>query len=48
MMSRLKEATKLGFKRAVMPAAGDVDEAASRLELARLAHVRGLAEALGL
>jgi DNA repair protein RadA/Sms len=48
MMSRLKEATKLGFKRAVMPAAGDVDEAASRLELARLAHVKGLAEALGL
>ncbi|HEY7548216.1 MAG TPA: DNA repair protein RadA [Hyphomicrobiaceae bacterium] len=48
MMSRLKEATKLGFKRAVMPAVGDVDEAASRLELARLAHVRGLAEALGL
>jgi DNA repair protein RadA/Sms len=48
MMSRLKEATKLGFKRAVIPVAGDVDEAASRLELARLAHVKGLADALGL
>jgi DNA repair protein RadA/Sms len=52
MMSRLKEATKLGFKRAVMPAAGpaagDMDEAASKLELVRLAHVKGLADALGL
>jgi hypothetical protein len=56
MMSRLKEATKLGFKRAVMPAtgpatgpaSGDVDEAASKLELSRLAHVKGLADALGL
>jgi DNA repair protein RadA/Sms len=48
MMSRLKEATKLGFKRAIMPASGDVDEAASKLELSRLAHVKGLADALGL
>jgi DNA repair protein RadA/Sms len=47
MMSRLKEARKLGFKRAVMPAAGDVDEAASKLDLSRLAHVKGLADALG-
>jgi DNA repair protein RadA/Sms len=47
-MSRLKEARKLGFKRAVMPAAGDVDEAASRLELSRLAHIKGLADALEL
>jgi DNA repair protein RadA/Sms len=47
-MSRLKEARKLGFKRAVMPAAGDVDEAASKLELSRLAHIKGLADALGL
>ncbi len=47
-MSRLKEARKLGFKRAVMPAAGDVDEAASKLELSRLAHIRGLTDALGL
>src|SRR5262249_23508908 len=38
MMSRLKEAQKLGFKRAVMPAAGDVDEAASKLELQRMGH----------
>jgi DNA repair protein RadA/Sms len=46
--SRLKEARKLGFKRAAMPAAGDVDEAASRLELSRLAHIKGLTDALGL
>ncbi len=47
-MSRLKEARKLGFKRAVMPAAGEVDEAASKLELSRLAHIKGLTDALGL
>jgi DNA repair protein RadA/Sms len=47
-MSRLKEARKLGFKRAVMPAAGDVDEAVSKLELSRLAHIKGLTDALGL
>jgi predicted ATP-dependent serine protease len=48
MVSRLKEARKLGFKRAVMPAAGDADEAASGLELTRLAYVKELAHALGL
>ena len=47
MMSRLKEASKLGFRRAVMPATGDADETAAKLELSRLANVRGLAEALG-
>ena len=44
MMSRLKEAQKLGFKRAAMPATGDVDEAASKLELRRIGHITGLAE----
>jgi DNA repair protein RadA/Sms len=48
MSSRLKEARKLGFKRATLPAAGDLDEAATKLDLLRLAHVRGLADALGL
>jgi DNA repair protein RadA/Sms len=48
MMSRLKEAKKLGFKRALLPAAGDLDEPATKLELRRLAHVKGLAETLGL
>ena len=47
MMSRLKEASKLGFRRAVMPATGDADETGAKLELSRLANVRGLAEALG-
>jgi DNA repair protein RadA/Sms len=51
MMSRLKEAQKLGFKRAVIPAtgpaSGDVDEAASKLTLQRLGHITGLAEGLG-
>jgi DNA repair protein RadA/Sms len=46
--ARLKEAQKLGFARAVLPAAGDVDARATRLELSRLAHVKGLAGALGL
>ena len=36
MASRLKEARKLGFKRAVLPAAGDLDDAASKLDLFRL------------
>jgi DNA repair protein RadA/Sms len=48
MSSRLKEARKLGFKRATLPAAGDLDEAAAKLDLLRLAHVKGLADALGL
>ena len=47
MMSRLKEAQKLGFKRVVMPAAGDVNEAASKLELQRMGHITGLAEGIG-
>ncbi|HET7154325.1 MAG TPA: DNA repair protein RadA [Hyphomicrobiaceae bacterium] len=48
MSPRLKEARKLGFKRATLPAAGDLDEAAAKLDLLRLAHVKGLADALGL
>jgi DNA repair protein RadA/Sms len=48
MSSRLKEARKLGFKRAVLPAAGDLDTPAGKLDLLRLPHVKGLADALGL
>ena len=48
MSSRLKEARKLGFKRAVLPAAGDLDASAGKLDLLRLPHVKGLADALGL
>jgi DNA repair protein RadA/Sms len=47
MTTRLKEAQKLGFRRAAMPAAGEVEEAAVRLRLDRLAHVKALAETAG-
>jgi len=45
---RLKEARKLGFKRAILPQAGDVGAPDRRMEMLRLAHVKGLVEALGL
>jgi len=48
MSSRLKETRKLGFKRAVLPAAGELDGSATKLDLLRLSHVKGLADALGL
>ena len=48
MSARLREIRKLGFKRAVLPAAGELDGSASKLDLLRLAHVKGLADALGL
>jgi DNA repair protein RadA/Sms len=47
MTTRLKEAQKLGFKRAVMPAAGEVDEGSLRVGLERMAHLKELAEAVG-
>jgi DNA repair protein RadA/Sms len=46
MTARLKEAQKLGFKGAVLPAAGDVDSGSLKLSLARPAHVKTLAETL--
>ena len=48
MLTRLKEAQKLGFKQAVIPAAGELDAGQVKLELARIDHVKGLAGALGL
>jgi DNA repair protein RadA/Sms len=45
---RLKEAAKLGFKRAIFPQAGDASTADGRMDLLRLAHVKGLVEVLGL
>jgi DNA repair protein RadA/Sms len=48
MSSRLKEAGKLGFKRAILPAAGDLDGSVTKVDLSRLSHVKGLADALGL
>jgi DNA repair protein RadA/Sms len=48
LLTRLKEAQKLGFKQAVLPAAGDFDATGLKLALSRVAHVKGLAEVLGL
>jgi DNA repair protein RadA/Sms len=48
MLARLKEAQKLGFKGVLLPAAGDLDKGGLKLALSRVAHVKGLAEALGL
>jgi DNA repair protein RadA/Sms len=48
MASRLKEAAKLGFRRGFLPAAGELDASATALELSRVSHVKGLADALGL
>ena len=45
MMPRLKEAQKLGFGRAVIPASGEVDPGALSITLARYAHLKMLAEA---
>ena len=47
MTARLKEAQKLGFKRAVLPAAGDLESGVQRMKLDRLGHLKELAEAIG-
>ncbi len=44
---RLKEAAKLGFTEAVMPASGEASSEASKLTLRRISHLKELAEALG-
>ena len=41
---RLKEAGKLGFKRAIIPAMGEVEKGGERIDIDRIAHVRKLAE----
>jgi DNA repair protein RadA/Sms len=48
VLARLKEAQKLGFKQAILPAAGEFDASGLKLAISRVAHVKGLAEALGL
>ncbi len=45
MMPRLKEAQKLGFSQAVLPAQGELDKGSLKLELTRIAHLRELADA---
>jgi DNA repair protein RadA/Sms len=46
MSTRLKESQKLGFKQAMLPQAGDIDEGSLSLSLHRIAHVKALAELL--
>ena len=41
--SRLREAAKLGFRCAVMPAAGDVEKRGVKIKLSRLGHLKDLA-----
>jgi predicted ATP-dependent serine protease len=43
-MTRLKEARKLGFERAILPAAGDVEAAPAGIALERVAHLKHLAD----
>jgi DNA repair protein RadA/Sms len=44
MTTRLKEAQKLGFKQAVLPRAGEVEENGMKLALSRISHLKELAE----
>jgi DNA repair protein RadA/Sms len=44
---RLKEAQKLGFTQAVIPATGESGADATRLKLDRISHLKELAEGLG-
>lgn len=44
MTPRLKEAQKLGFREAVLPAKGEVEQEALKLKLSRITHLRELAE----
>ena len=46
MTARLKEAQKLGFRRAVLPQAGELDATALTLSLQRIPHLKMLAEQL--
>jgi DNA repair protein RadA/Sms len=48
IVPRLKESSKLGFKRAVLPAGGEVSEGGSKIDLLRLTHVSELVAGLGL
>ena len=44
MSTRLKEAQKLGFRQAVLPAQGELDTAGLKLKASRIAHLRELAD----
>ena len=47
MSTRLREAHKLGFKRAVIPAAGDVEKGSDKPKAVRLTHLRELIDVVG-
>jgi DNA repair protein RadA/Sms len=47
MPNRLREAHKLGFKQAVMPAAGEIDKRGSKMKLSRLKTLKELAMEIG-
>ena len=44
MSTRLKEAQKLGFRQAMLPAQGELDTAGLKLKASRIAHLRELAD----
>jgi DNA repair protein RadA/Sms len=46
-LTRLKEAQKLGFTSALLPAAGELDASGLRLAVTRIAHISELPAALG-
>jgi DNA repair protein RadA/Sms len=45
MTPRLKEAQKLGFRQAVLPAQGELETGGLKLRLTRIAHLTELADA---
>src|SRR5690606_8827492 len=47
MTTRLREAHKLGFKRAIIPASGDVDKGADKTKVQRLTHLREIIDIVG-
>jgi DNA repair protein RadA/Sms len=47
MGTRLREAHKLGFKRAVIPAAGEIEKGNDKPKTARLTHLRELIDVVG-
>jgi DNA repair protein RadA/Sms len=46
MVTRLKEAEKLGFETAVLPAAGDIKKKAASIKMDRVKHLKQLADTL--
>jgi DNA repair protein RadA/Sms len=47
MTTRLREAHKLGFKRAIVPAKGDIDKGGDKPKIQRLTHLREIIDIVG-